>query len=288
MKLIRKDTQHYNAWLHWDITKRCNLDCEYCFGKITDTSIKVNKIHINKLLTTLEATGKIFRISFTGGEPTLVPNFVEACKSITEKHYISFNSNLISKNIKKFAKAIAPDRVIHIHASFHYDELSNNGLLNRFVEQYKLLETNGFNIYTEAVAYPKFLKNIDTIKTFVKNEKLNLSFAPFYGKFDDKIYPEDYSPKELELFGITQEEIGYFFQKGKLCNAGYNAAVVFSNGNVYPCHGVKTKMGNIYTHINFAEHPLECPSKKCGCPLNKYDNYLFQQISTDYHPNFQV
>ena len=89
----------------------------------SDTSIKVHPIKIKNLISTINSTAKTFRISFTGGEPTLIPNFVEACRAITQKHYISFNSNLISKNIKRFIEEIEPERVLHIHASFHYDEL---------------------------------------------------------------------------------------------------------------------------------------------------------------------
>lgn len=277
MKILRKKNQNYDAWLHWDVTKRCNLDCEYCFGKITDTSIKIHSIEIEKLISTLDKTDKIFRISFTGGEPTLVPNFVETCTAITKKHYISFNSNIISKSVKQFVREINPERVLHIHASFHYDELVKNNLLINFVENYKLLESSGFNIYSEVVAHPSLFSKYDIIKSFAKEENLKLSFAPFYGYYNELAYPENYNLEELNLFGINNSEISCFSQKGELCNAGQNAAVVFSNGNVFPCHQIKNKIGNIYEYIEFSDELIKCPSKKCGCPLNKYDQYLFKQ-----------
>jgi MoaA/NifB/PqqE/SkfB family radical SAM enzyme len=275
MKTLRNENQNYDAWLHWDITKRCNLDCEYCFGKITDTSIKVHSIKIDELISTLDKSGKTFRISFTGGEPTLLPNFIEACQAITQKHYISLNSNLISKYLLEFSNTINPERVLHIHASFHYDELANNNLLKKFTDNYKLLKSNGFNIFAEVVAFPTLIGKLDTILNFAKEENLQLGFAPFYGKFNGKAYPESYITSELELFKIEQSDISCFSQKGKLCIAGQSAAIVFSNGNVYPCHQIKTKIGNIYEGINFSDEMVKCPSKKCGCPLNKYDEYLF-------------
>jgi MoaA/NifB/PqqE/SkfB family radical SAM enzyme len=277
MKILRTTNQTYNAWLHWDVTKRCNLDCEYCFGKITDASVKVHSIDIPRLLFTLEKTEKTFRISFTGGEPTLVPNFIEACRAISEKHYISFNTNLISKNIKQFAELINPNRVLHIHASLHYSELLKNNLLDRFIQNYKLLEDAGFNIYTEVVAYPKMIDKIEELFQFAKQNSLKLFFAPYYGMLDGKEYPFAYTKNELVKFNILQKEISCFTQKGELCNAGYSAAVVFSNGNVYPCHQIKTKTGNIYEGIEFSSELTKCPSKKCGCPLNKYDEYLFSK-----------
>ncbi|MCF6270728.1 MAG: radical SAM protein [Melioribacteraceae bacterium] len=278
MKKLRNKNQDYDAWLHWDVTKRCNLDCEYCFGKITDTNVKVHSIKIEQLISTLDKTDKTFRISFTGGEPTLVPNFVEACKAITKKHYISFNSNLISKNIKQIAEEIDANRVLHIHASFHFEELMNMNLLNRFIENYNILKENGFNIFAEAVAYPKVKTKLDVIAKFAKENSITLTFAPFYGNYSGQTYPASYSHKELELFEISKSEISCFAQKGELCNAGCNAAVVFSNGNVYPCHQIKRKIGNIYEGIEFSNELVKCPSKKCGCPLNKYDEYLFEKI----------
>ncbi len=281
MKKSRNENQKYNAWLHWDVTKRCNLDCEYCFGKITDTSVKVHSIDIVKLISNLDKTGKTFRISFTGGEPTLVPNFIETCREVTAKHYIAFNSNLISKNIKKFSEVIDKDRVLHIHASFHYDELLKKKLLNRFIENYNLLKSSGFNIYAEAVAHPMLKAKLNEIKDIAKKNSIDLTFAPFYGKFNKETYPESYSLEELELFRISKNEISCFTQKGDLCNAGYNVAVVFSNGNVYPCHQIKTKIGNIYGEFVFNNKLVNCPSKKCGCPLNKYDKYLFEKATLD-------
>ncbi len=277
MKILRNENQKYDAWLHWDATKRCNLDCEYCFGKITDASIKVHSIKIEKLIQTLNKTKKTFRISFTGGEPTIIPNFVEACQAITEKHYISFNSNLISKNIKQFAEIINPNRVLHIHGSFHYDELVDKNSMERFIGNFNLLKNGGFNIYAEAVAYPKMKNKLEVITKIANENFSDLTFAPFYGDYNGQTFPESYTPEELELFGINQNEISFFTQKGALCNAGNNVAVVFSNGNVYPCHQIKTKIGNIYEGIKFSDELVRCPSKKCGCPLNKYDEYLFQK-----------
>ena len=282
MKKIRSNNQHYDAWLHWDATKRCNLDCEYCFGKITDPSVKVNSIDVEKLMITLDKTGKIFRISFTGGEPTMIPNFIEAVKVITDKHYVSLNTNLITKNLLAIIGNVNPKRILHIHASLHYDELVKKNLLDRFINNFKLFQKSGFNIYAEVVAYPSITKRLNELESMMKNAEIDFEYAPFYGKFEDRVYPESYTDPELKLFNLSTEDLGNYSQKGELCNAGYNSAVVFSNGNVYPCHQIKEKMGNIYDQINFNESFVNCPSKRCGCPLNKYDKYLFEKCSDKF------
>lgn len=278
MKKIRANNQNYDAWLHWDVTKRCNLDCEYCFGKITDPSVKVNWIDIERLMVTLDKTGKTFRISFTGGEPTMIPNFIEAVKAITQKHYVSFNTNLIIKNLMKIISEVDPQRILHIHASLHYNELVKKNLLERFIKNFRSFRENGFNIYAEVVAYPSLKEKLGELKSTMQKEGIELSFAPFYGKFEEKIYPESYTKSGQKLFGLSSKIINSHTQKGNLCNAGYNVGVVFSNGNIYPCHQIKEKIGNIYKGINFNACLVKCPSRRCGCPLNKYDEYLFNKV----------
>lgn len=277
MNKIRLNNQHYDAWLHWDATKRCNLDCEYCFGKITDPSVKVNSINVEKLMNTLDKTGKIFRISFTGGEPTMIPNFIEAVRVITNKHYVSFNTNLITKKILGIIDNVDSKRILHIHASLHYDELVKKNLMNRFINNLKLFQISGFNIFAEVVAYPPTKNQFKELESIMKKVEIDFEYAPFYGKFEDKLYPESYAESELRLYNFSNEATNCYSQKGELCNAGCNAAVVFSNGNVYPCHQIKEKMGNIYDQINFSKSFVKCPSKRCGCPLNKYDEYLFNK-----------
>jgi len=277
MKKIRSYNQHYDAWLHWDVTKRCNLDCEYCFGKITDPTVRVKSIDVERLISTLDKTGKIFRVSFTGGEPTMIPNFLEAVQAITCKHYLSLNTNLVTKNLLKIIGDVDPIKILHIHASLHYDELVKKNLLTRFINNFHSFEEKGFHIYAEVVAYPPTKNRQKALKSIMKKEKIDFEYAPFYGKYDNKSYPESFTESELKLFNLSAEDIRRHFQKGELCNAGYNAAVVFSNGNVYPCHQIKQKIGNIYEHINFSRSLFKCPSKRCGCPLNKYDEYLFKK-----------
>jgi MoaA/NifB/PqqE/SkfB family radical SAM enzyme len=187
---------------------------------------------------------------------------------------------LITKNLLQIVDEVNPKKILHIHASLHYEELIKKNLFERFVTNFKLFRENGFNIYAEAVAYPPMQENIAMLKSIMQREEIDFSFAPYFGKYGEKIYPEAYTKSEEKLFGLSDEIVKNHTQKNELCNAGYNAAVVFSNGNVYPCHQIKEKIGNIYEGINFSKGLIKCPSKRCGCPLNKYDEYLFDKAKS--------
>ena len=76
----------YDFWLHWYLSDRCYMTCAYCSGwQHGDLAYKpISTINIPELIATLDKTGLIFRISFTGGgEPFLVPNLTEACLELT-------------------------------------------------------------------------------------------------------------------------------------------------------------------------------------------------------------
>ncbi|MGD8780784.1 MAG: radical SAM protein [Ignavibacteria bacterium] len=265
----------YDAWLQWNLTSQCNFDCAYCFGKTPVNKQELRTIKTAELLRTFERTGKVFRLGFTGGEPFLIPNFIEACIEITKDHFISINSNIILPNVNEFAYTINPAKVLFIQASFHPLQLKEKNLIAKYITNFKLLQKNNFNVIAEAVAYPPYESIINEYEILLNNNGIKLFKAPFIGKHLNINYPEGYSESEIDLFNIEKERIKYHYQKGKLCNAGYNAGVVYSNGDVYPCFQIKNKIGNVYEEINFKDEIGKCPSKFCGCPLNKYDPYLF-------------
>lgn len=268
---------NYDAWLHWHITRVCNLDCQYCFSKSPLRGIEVAPVDIERVKSTLEKSGKIFRISFTGGEPFAVPNIIELCKALSDKHFISFNTNLTSPKLFDLADSIDPGKVLEIHASFHFEELKNKNLIKRFLENYEILKNRGFNIRAEQVAHPALLNKTEEIKLIFTERDWKFNFGSYFGKYNNKKYPERYSTEEIINFELKINELDKFEQKGEICNAGFNAAVVFSNGDVYPCFQVKEKIGNIFNSINFKTDLIVCKSKHCGCPLNKYDDYLFKK-----------
>ena len=274
-----KENQNYDAWLHWNISSQCNYDCVYCFGKTPVDKTNLRNIDIQKLFAVINKTGQTFRISFTGGEPFLIPNIVEACVVLTKDHFISFNTNLVLPVVKEFAEVIDQAKVLFIQASFHPEELNLKNQFNKYVEHFHLLKRKGFNIVAEAVSYPPYYSLLKEYEQQLKERNIELTYAPFIGKHCDKDYPLAYEKTEIEKWSFPKERVGYHYQKGEICNAGHNAAVVYSNGDVYPCFQIKEKIGNIYEGIDFQDGYRKCPAKFCGCPLNKYDPELFDKSS---------
>jgi len=274
---------NYDAWLHWRVTNRCNLNCHYCFE--FDSEAKKHgelfTIDIPVLINTLHKTNKTFKISFVGGEPFLVPNIVEVCSKITQRHYIAFNTNLTSANIKEFTDKIDPDRVIYILASLHIKELEKRHLLNKYIDHFLLCKEKGFVIDAVEIAHPSLLSQAEQYKYFFRRHKINIVFTHYIGDYNGKKYPESYTTEELSIFDLKQENIERHNQAGKDCNAGYNVAVVCQNGDVFPCHHIREKLGNVYEDIIFKDKLMTCPIQFCECPLKSYDENLFEKAKKE-------
>jgi MoaA/NifB/PqqE/SkfB family radical SAM enzyme len=310
--------KNYNAWLHWQVSQKCNLACEYCYltiqknrpmpltkritnkilrmlknkryrdeikmtisrliGDMNSKLITEDRINVRALIRTLDRTGKIFMIGFTGGEPFLVPNIIDACIELTKKHYILIDTNLTTDKVKLFADKINPRRVAFILASLHIKELEKHNLVDRYVDNFIFCKKKGFNISAVEVAYPPLLKDIEMYRNFFRKKNLDFYFRPFYGDYEGRVYPEAYSEEELRSFDMNKLGMEKFYHKqGEICNAGYNAAIISRTGNITPCSHITKSMGNIYKHINFKNKQTICPFARCSCPLNILDEYLFKK-----------
>lgn len=270
---------NYDAWLHWGVTSRCTLNCDYCFDfdSVAKRYGKVLKIDIPAVIKTLNKTNKIFRISFVGGEPFLIPNMVEACVEITEKHYISFNTNLTSARIEEFSEKINPEKVFNIHASLHIKELEKVNLLDRYINNFLSCKEKGFNIFAIEIAHPSLLNEVEKYKEFFQRKMIDISFSHFIGEYNGKKYPESHTNEEIGIFGLNKQNTEIHNQKGKVCNAGYNIGLVHPNGDIIRCSQINDKLGNIYEKVTFKDKLIECPIEFCGCPLKSYDEHLFKK-----------
>ena len=107
----------------WALNKVCNFSCPYCFvpAKRKEKQRMRGMMH-RKLLTDSIIPEKTWLVHMSGGEPFLHPDFIGLCKGLTEKHYVSVNTNLSSRLVDDFCERIDPERVSFVHCSLHIIE----------------------------------------------------------------------------------------------------------------------------------------------------------------------
>jgi MoaA/NifB/PqqE/SkfB family radical SAM enzyme len=272
----------YDSYLNWLVTTKCNFKCPYCcFFSVKNANYEIfSPIDIPKVMQTLKNTGRTYLITISGGEPFLVPNFVELCQALTEQHYIEIITNLsCTKAIEKFIKTVPAKKVKSISSSFHFLEFQRQGISDEiFLRNYNLFKENNFPIAASYVAYPSLLPTLEKDILRYRSQGIQIYTLSFVGNYNGKIYPDAYTSEERDL--ITQ--YSYYgkeerlYPKGTLCNAGYNSAVVWPDGDIWPCLYVPMPVGNIFKKIKYNDHLIRCPKNFCGCPCKTFQPELFK------------
>lgn len=118
-----------SRWLHedsvkveWNIGKRCNYDCSYCPSSIHDnssdhTDIEILKTTVDKLML----LGKTIRLSFTGGEPCVHPQFDQLVNYAKQAgiSWISVTTNG-TRSYKFYANLPVDQYVFSIHLEYDW------------------------------------------------------------------------------------------------------------------------------------------------------------------------
>jgi MoaA/NifB/PqqE/SkfB family radical SAM enzyme len=119
----------------WDIGRRCNYDCSYCWPGIhnrteehKDYDLLVNTA--NKLIDNWSG-GESIRWSFGGGEPTLHPRFLDFLKHLKSKNQWTMVSSNGTRDHKYWK--VAAEHLNTINLSAHFDGLQDEKDEDRFV-----------------------------------------------------------------------------------------------------------------------------------------------------------
>ena len=159
-------------------------------------------INISAMMNSLEASGKTFLISFTGGEPFLVPNIVEACAALSRKHFICFNTNLTALDMG-FFEVVNMDHLGMLNISMQIQPMEKLNLTDRFIEKIHAMESIGFSRYQiTVVADPALFNRIKYYRDNFEKHGIKFKLIPMIdggGVCKGKAYPESYTPEELEM-----------------------------------------------------------------------------------------
>ncbi len=187
----------------------CNLNCNYC-----DTNDS-KSVKSGKLMTPLEVTEKIKKIltpdcksiSFTGGEPSLYPEFIDE---------VSKNFNL---NIMLETNGTLPENIdlideldivsLDIKLPEHFDGEFDESIFLNEIESLNLLMAKSINVYCKVVILPS--TKIKSFKGVVEKLYQNIS-----NKSNLKIIIQPSSPLEdwkdinFRLFKFSEMVVQYF------------------------------------------------------------------------------
>jgi len=281
--------------VEWNLGKRCNYDCSYCPSSIHDntsspTDIAILKNVVDRLIT----LGKPIRLSFTGGEPTVHPNFEELINYA--KHvgisWVSVTTNG-TRTPEWYKRQRVDQYVFSIH--FEYD-------FKRVLHTATSLKDSNKSLVLQLMAHHDYMKDVrdsagylDIIKVPYTVRRIRWTEGN-HDLFDDMRYhPDDLNWIKESESTVTPNVIIWLDNKyaqitqhandviklhrnqyrGWTCNAGIESLMINWDGDVHraTCR-VGGSLGNIYQgNFTIPVDPIICDRNYCTCaadiPLTK-------------------
>ena len=297
------------------ITYRCNLKCKFCYAgcNLTTNPISNNSEmtieEIKKILWKIYHQAKVPSTSFTGGEPTLVPQLPELiryAKNLGMRVNLITNGTLIDKNLAKKLSENGLDSaqvsLEGITAETHDKIVQNRGAFVKTVQGIKNLKDVGILTHTNTTITKSNLHEIHLFPKFVKqqfgNDKfsmnliiptgsaaINEELLVYYteiGEYLQKIIEESknedvefmwYSPVPMCMFNSIVYGLG-----NKGCSACDGLISIAPNGDVIPCASFDDSVGNLlkteFDEIWHSAKALNYREKKLAHPKCKECEYF--------------
>lgn len=186
--------------VQWDLGRRCNYDCSYCWPTSHNKTDKWAPIEVLKRVVDKigeQHTGKM-QFNFAGGEPTLHPEFIELCTYIWEKgHHVHVQTNGTMNVIKARQLANVAELSISVHFEFaNYEKLINNirAILSAGgkLEIKMMVDATNKSFY----AARDFKRHLESIP-FLKSARVIMS--PLRDPTTNDLM--GYTPEQIEKFG---------------------------------------------------------------------------------------
>jgi len=283
-----------NRWPHyrdsvkveWNLGKRCNLDCTYCPAEIHD-NFSSHK-DLSTLYKTVDTLAEIenVRISFTGGEPCVHPQFEELVNyarpkinwlsvttNITRKpeYYQNLNVNYLVLSLhfedKQWCERVETIRILagtlgggkhpkdyHVMIMAHHDYMDEVKLATRILIEHNIpfslrrIRWTERHDWFDDMRYN--LDDLEWIKSVQTTAKANTLVDS-----KDLVHTNDLLKNKLNMF------------KGWQCKAGVESLMINWDGEVHraTCR-VGGSLGNIYNGtFERPEVAVICSRDWCTC-----------------------
>jgi MoaA/NifB/PqqE/SkfB family radical SAM enzyme len=288
----------YQIEADWHLLNTCNYRCDYCFFSDEFLSSKLPSFaKAEEWGAAFDASGLVWLVHLTGGEPSVYPDFHRLCVALTRRHFISVNSNMTNRVWRDFAHQVNPIRVSFINAALHLEERERRAGNASYLDQVAMLLDRGFQVFCSLVGSPRALARFEDAIELL--DSIGMFPAPkvMRGVFEGKRYPDAYTDLDKERFRKYAEMARKFYAptlsrrterptldmfrdddiidgepsyKGLSCEAGRLFVRIDPKGELFRC-GTSESMGNIRegTFVR-SDSPSPCDTSYCFYFCQKY------------------
>jgi MoaA/NifB/PqqE/SkfB family radical SAM enzyme len=282
--------------IEWNLGKRCNYDCSYCPASIHDNSSPHTNIDVLKAtIDQLTSLRKPIRLSFTGGEPTVHPKFLELIKYAKYKGvgWISVTTNG-TLPYEFYASLPVDQLVFSLHLEYDWQRVYNT--MSKIAHDIKI------KLVAQIMCHHDHMNSAVTLFARCLTDRIPATLRRIrwtqgdHDVFDDMRYHPDYLNWIKQQEATVQPNTVLFYKDKPMeqrhandviklhlnkyndwtCNAGIESLMINWDGDVHraTCR-VGGSLGNIYEG-NFVapSEPVTCDRNFCTCaadiPLTKH------------------
>lgn len=173
----RRIIECFPSFIDWTITRKCNLKCEHCSQNssplVSEESISFEDA--KKIIDKLYEFG-VIHITFTGGEPMLVDDFLKILRYAYRLGFfieIDTNGSILTPHMINSLKAMR-DRVhFNISLDSHVPEVHDSfrgcpGLFNKIKEVIYHLRKNNISVRVSTVLTKRNINELESMCSFLR------------------------------------------------------------------------------------------------------------------------
>jgi len=198
VKIYNPRTTNFKL-IEWQLHDVCNYDCSFCAPENKsgekrwfEKSVYINAI--DKFIDQAEQENKKIYFMFTGGEPTLMPRFLDLLIHVKSRgHYINILTNG-SRTLRWWQEVADAKCVDNLWLSLHSEQHTDKDTIVSIVEMFKDLPTNVVTIVTAPPT--NFDESYQNHQYLLNNAVCVSSFRYIYASGKDLL---PYTPKQLEI-----------------------------------------------------------------------------------------
>lgn len=244
----------------------CNYGCPYCpFAKTKDSrkTLEKDAAQLQQFVQFVQQQHDIqFKILFTPwGEGLIRKHYQQAMTTLSHLpnvHKVSIQTNL-SCRLNWLQKANVSK--IALWTTYHPGETDRAA----FLQQCHQLDALGVAYSVGVVGFKETIAEIESLRAALPAGRYLWINAL-------KKQADYYTAEEAAVLQGIDPHVAYNMVHhetlGKACKTGHSVISVDGDGNMYRCHFIKEKIGNIYdATFRQSLYPRACTNATCGCHI---------------------
>lgn len=244
----------------------CNYDCPYCpFAKRKDSRATLTKDaqQVSRFVEYIKQHTQIqFKLFFTPWGEALIRNYYQQalvalshCSNVVK---VAIQTNL-SCGLGWLKKA--NKEKIALWSTYHPGQVNRDA----FLDKCRQLDAMNVPYSVGIVGFKETIGEIETMRGLLPQGKYLWVNAL---KKQTDYYNEAERERLIAIDPYITYNMVHHASEGKACRTGNTVISVDGNGNVYRCHFIREKLGNLYEDdLNAMLKPRTCTNTTCGCHI---------------------